>query len=128
VYQPNQQTCFEKGLKNKKISTKHDVVLLQGTTPKTGNNTVAMHTGEPIIVVKGCNKGKNGTFVRNVALSCFVILEGNTHKQWLLRTSSISSIADPPESTPNMHAAVAQACAAPGWTVCRRILFPPSFW
>jgi hypothetical protein len=69
-----------------------------------------MHLGDPVLVVKGRNKGKKGTFVRHSALSCFVILDGSSQEQRFLKTSVVAAIVDPPVQAPlaREHAVLAR--------------------
>jgi ribosomal protein L24 len=69
-----------------------------------------MHLEDPVLVVKGKNKGKKGTFVRNTAVSSYVILDGSRKEQRFLKSSVVPAIVDPPVQAPlaREHAVLAR--------------------
>jgi hypothetical protein len=69
-----------------------------------------MHLGDPVLVVKGKNKGKKGTFVRNTAVSSYVILYGSRKEQRFLKSSVVPAIVDPPVQAPLARDHAVLAC------------------
>jgi hypothetical protein len=55
--------------------------------------------GDHVAIVRGANRGKNGTFVRNVGVaSCHVVLEGKVNEQkfWLTSVAAAMVVPVPP--------------------------------